>query len=126
MNNERFKGILNLEGPDRYLHFVKSVVDRDEAWGLHEDGWALSALDDGTQAFPLWPEREFAESCAGEEWAGYTPEAIPLSDLIGELVPKLLRDDICIAVFPTPGDKGVIPDTTELLSDPENEEQRYV
>lgn len=126
MKEERFKGIISLDGPKRYDHFVKSVVDREEAWGLYADGWALSGLDDGTEAFCLWPEKEFAAACADREWKEYEPQAIPLEEFIGGLIPKLVEDGVALAVFPTPEDKGVFPDLKELLEDLKNEELRYL
>ncbi len=125
MKKERFAGILSLKGPDRYRHFVKSVVDRDAAWGLYDDGWALSGLDDNTEALPLWPEKEFAEACADGNWSGYTPRPIPLSELVEVVLPELLEEENAVAVFPTPDDKGVVPPIHELLDDLKEEELEY-
>ncbi len=125
MKRQRFAGIVSLDGPDRYRHFVKSVVDREEAWGLYDDGGALSGLDDGVEAFCLWPEQEFAAACARGTWAGSKPEAIPLEDLLEELLPQLMRDGVGVAVFPTPDGKGVVPERQALLDDLREEETNY-
>lgn len=125
MKNERFEGIISLKGPGRYRHFVKSVVDRGEAWGLYDDGWALAGFDDGTEALPLWPEKEFAKVCADGTWSGYAPRSIPLSELVEVVLPELMEDEDGVAVFPTPADKGVIPPINELLDDLKDEQLEY-
>ena len=126
MKPQRLKGIPSLDGPTRYRHFVKSVSDREEAWGLYDDGWALSGVDDGVETFCLWPEKEFAAACADGMWAGYEPEAIPLEDLMEDLLPQLMRDGLGVVVFPTPDGKGVIPETQALLNDLRQEETHYL
>jgi hypothetical protein len=125
MKKERFDGIISLNGPDRYRHFVKSVVDRGEAWGLYDDGWALSGVDAGTEALPLWPEQEFAEACSDGNWSGYAARPIPLSELMEVVLPELLDDEDAVAVFPTPDDKGVVPPIGELLADLKEEQLEY-
>jgi hypothetical protein len=83
--------VLRLDGPARFSHFIKRVVDSETAWGLWKDGWALMASDDGRQAFPIWPSREYAELCKVDEWSDYEVEEIRLRDLMEELLPKLRR-----------------------------------
>jgi len=82
VNAKQLAVVLGLSGPKRYEHFVKVVVDWQEAWGLYQDGWALAGTDDGEQVFPLWPAREYARICSDKEWEGYTPRAISLDDLM--------------------------------------------
>lgn len=125
MKKERFEGIIRLEGPDRYRHFVKSVVDRGEAWALYDDGWALTGVDGGTEALPLWPEKEFAEACADGNWSGYAPRSIPLSELMEVVLPELMEDEDAVAVFPTLDNKGVVPPINVLLDDLKDEQLEY-
>lgn len=108
VSERKLEALLALPGPERYEHFVKTVADWELAWGLYSEGWALAADDDGRPAFPLWPAEEFARACAGGEWEDYSPEEIALEDLVNELLPKLERDSVLVAVFPTPSDRGVV------------------
>ena len=41
------EAVLRLDGPARYQHFLKRVVDTEAAWGLWKDGWALMADENG-------------------------------------------------------------------------------
>lgn len=123
---ERLAGILSLSGPERYRHFIKYVVDREKAWGLYLEGWALTGIDTELDLFPLWPESDFAALCATREWEGFVPESIPLHELTDILVPQLLRDEVGVAVFPTPDDRGVVPSLEELITDLAREQERYL
>jgi hypothetical protein len=108
--------VLKLDGPARFRYFVKWVVDGERAWGLWNNGWALSAVDDGVTVFPLWPAREYAELCQTSEWAGFQPEEIPLQDLMNVLGPMFREKGIRPGIFPTPAGKGVVPTVDELCA----------
>src|SRR5688572_2502535 len=88
------EAVLALDAPTRYEHFVKQVADRNEAWGLWSNGWAMGMDDEGTPTFPLWPAKEYAELCAKGNWKGFEAAEIPLNDLIDELLPKLQDDGV--------------------------------
>jgi hypothetical protein len=125
VSQKEISAVLELPGPKRYKHFVKTVVDWEEAWGLYQDGWALAGTGDGKTVFPLWPAKEYAELCAKDEWEGHEPTPIPLEELTDQLLPQLKQDDIIPGIFYTPNDKGVLPPVDKLLQDLEDESQNY-
>jgi len=125
ISEQQIKAILALPGQGRYEHFIKRVVDQEEAWGLYQDGWALVESDEGEKAFPLWPAREYALLCARDVWSGYEPEAIPLNDLMNELLPGLAKDGVLPAVFVTPTEKGATPSVEDFLAALREEMQKY-
>lgn len=126
LSQKQIESVLKLPGPQRYSHFIKRVVDSDEAWGLWtEDGWALSSTDKGETAFPLWPHRQYAALCAVDAWEGYEPAAIPLDDLLTELLPKLRADRVCVSVFRSPEGEAVFPAIEQLTVDLRQELTRY-
>lgn len=115
-NQAEMQAILKLDGPTRFSHFIKRVVDEEQAWGLWNDGWALMSNDEGIRVFPLWPAAEYAQLHRDGEWAIYEPRAIPLPELLDELVPKLAETGVLPGIFPTPLGKGVTPKAEELAS----------
>ena len=91
---------------DRAVTFFQLVADWEEAWGLRdEEGWVVAKE---TDALPLWPHAAFAEVCARGAWKGAAAEAIPLGELLGELLPLLEEDGLAIAVFPALDDPGMV------------------
>lgn len=119
------QSVLQLDGPQRFRHFIKRAADEECVWGLWDDGWALSAQDDGTQVLPLWPASEYANLAREGEWASYTPKTIGIYKLLEDLLPSLEEDGIHIGVFPTPEGKSVIPTTNELREVLSIELRRY-
>jgi hypothetical protein len=115
-SDKEIQAVLRLDGPDRFRHFIKQVVDFEEAWGLWSDGWALMANSDGAPVFPLWPAREYAELSRIDDWAEYEPRRISLADLLNDLLPGFQERGVLPGVFPIPTGKGVTPTANELAS----------
>lgn len=126
MNNKEIKlrAVTALEGPKRYSHFIKVAADERMVWGLYQDGWALAGDSNGSEAFALWPAREYASQCATDAWEGYEPREIDIDTLFEILLPKLRLSKTAVAVFPTPGDKGVLPSLEVFESDLRHELSR--
>ena len=122
---KEMEAVLKLDGPSRHEHFVKRVVDSEEAWGLWDDGWALMEDDAGQPAFPLWPARAYADLCATDRWSTYTPRRIPLDSLLTELLPALAQKSTPAAIFPTPAGKSVTCASEEVEAVLRSEMKRY-
>ena len=124
-NEKELEAVLRLDAKGRFEHFVKRVADEERAWGLWKDGWAMFATDEGGTAFPLWPAKEYADRCRTGDLASHVAEAIPLEDLLNELLPKLEARGVRPAVFPTPAGKGVLVSTSELAASLRQELENY-
>jgi hypothetical protein len=122
---KEMQAVMRLDGPARFQHFVKRVVDSEAAWGLWKDGWALMRDDAGVEVFPLWPAREYAEASRTGAWSEYQAERIDLDDLLGDLLPKLAASSVAPGVFPTTFGKGVTPTVQELESALRREMEKY-
>jgi len=105
-----------LLGPKRYAHLVKSVVIWKKRGGyMRMDG--------------PWPPPATARWCFRSDLPRRTPSnvppatgrlpptAIPLDDLVEELLPKLKSDGILPGAFYTPADKGATPGIDQLDGD---------
>ena len=116
VSEKEIRAVLRLDGPARFSHFVKRVVDFEEAWGLWRDGWALMEDNEGAKVFPLWPAREYADLNRTGDWAEYEPRAISLEELLDNYLPDFAARGILPGVFPTPGGKGVTLLADELAA----------
>ena len=125
VNPKQMEAVLALPGIKRFEHFIKVIADWQEVWGLYQEGWALAAADDGTTVFPLWPAKEYAQVCAENEWRGYEPRSISLSDFTDVLLPKLKADGVLPGIFFTPSSKGLTPSIDELKAALDAELQNY-
>lgn len=121
INEKKMVAVLALPGPQRYSHFIKVAADQQKVWGLFKDGWALVGTNDGKQAFPVWPAKEYAELCAIDDWGTYSTREIALDVFLDVLIPKLSASSTLVVVFPTPTLKGVTPDLQVIENDLRNE-----
>jgi hypothetical protein len=103
---------------ERYRQFLESAASEHKVWGLWRDGWALAKDEEGGLVFPLWPAEEAAKMGAVGPWKGFTPEEIPVEDLLDQLLPQLARDKVSPSVYPVPGTKSEpAPSIAKLISD---------
>jgi hypothetical protein len=103
IGDDEVRAALALPAEDRYTLLLQLACDWEEAWGLrHADGWALARDPARGEAFPLWPHAEFARACAHGPWEDAVAEAIPLAELLGDLLPLLSEEGLRVAAFPLP------------------------
>lgn len=108
MNNKEFESLIKQPANIRYEYFIKQVVDREEIWGLYDDGWAASADDEGNYLFPFWPRKEFAEYCAIGDWSNYKAEAIDLQEFIELFLLRMVEDGVKPSIFFNNDDSAVL------------------
>lgn len=102
----------------RYNYFVEKVFAWQEAWALCDnEGWVIAEVAN-KMIFPLWPAEPFAKNCQINDWRDTTPKLIAFAELITELLPDLVENNIDIAVFMVPDSTqcGVLP-AQQLLND---------
>ncbi|REJ80616.1 MAG: DUF2750 domain-containing protein [Acidobacteria bacterium] len=126
VSEQELRAVTSLSGIQRYHYFIKTVTDWGEAWGLYDDGWALSASTKGERLFPLWPAAEYARLCASKQWAGFAPTAIALEDLLGTLLLKLDADQMSLSVSFRPNESGVVVPPATLARDLREEMRKYL
>lgn len=114
LHPKEMETVLALSGTERYGYFVEKAADGEKVWGLqNEEGWVLIAFENG-DAFCLWPHADYARACTVGDWADCAPEPISLEELLGELVPALQRDNLQLAIFPTPAGEAVVVDARDF------------
>lgn len=123
--NKKIESILKMTENERYNYFIRKVADFEEIWGLSDNGWALLGDDNGNQILPLWPEKDFAELCAVEQWKSYKPESIQLDNFLEKWIPGMMKDKTLVNIFLTPGSKGTVILPYDLNSDLQEELEQY-
>jgi hypothetical protein len=123
--SKKNENVIKLSSEDRYNYFIRKVADFEEIWGLYNDGWALLGDDANMQAFPFWPEKEFAEICATEQWLGYLPKSITLDNFLEKWIPGMENDELSISIFQTPKSTGKIVNPQKLMNDINEELEQY-
>ncbi|WP_419868700.1 DUF2750 domain-containing protein [Chryseobacterium sp. CT-SW4] len=123
--NKKIENILKMNDDERYDYFIRKVADFEEIWGLSDDGWALLGDNNENRVLPLWPEKEFAELCAVDQWKDYKPELIELDNFLEKWIPGMTNDKTLVNIFSTPNAKGIVITPNDLLSDLQEELEQY-
>ena len=84
--------------------FIKKVCESEMVWGLeNEDGFATTSSneyeDENEEPLELicfWSENALANACAKEEWDGYEPVEIQLSEFIENWCIGMANDNLMI------------------------------
>jgi hypothetical protein len=115
MSEKTISDTLSLSGPERYQYFLDHIAEEPVVWSLSDnEGLAVSETEDGISCFNVWPLEAFAQACAIEDWATYTPEPIPTPAFINEWLPDLAEAGLMISVFPAPEGQSVELPAAEL------------
>jgi len=125
ITQKQIENVLSLPPEKLYSHFIKTVVDWEEVWGLYNDGWAMAGTNSDESVFLFWPAKEYAQLNAISEWKDYKPEPITLDDFIGELLPKLAKNKVLPGIFFRPNGKGLTPSIEQLIDDLNKERENY-
>jgi hypothetical protein len=124
MNQKEFESVIKQSPNIRYEYFIKKVADYEEVWGLYNDGWATAQDDNGNMLIPFFPQKEFADYCAVNEWNNFKAEPIALYEFIDEWLVEMKEDRVKPSVFPT-NDDSVMVEIDVLLMDLHNELENY-
>lgn len=99
-----------------YMEMLHRIVRERCAWALINDGNLAMGEFEGEDAIPLWASEEAARAMASEEWAGCEVDAIPLEELLEELLPMLAEDEVNL-LFSTDDEGGLALDAETLAED---------
>jgi hypothetical protein len=86
---------------DKYKLFVEKTAASKLVWGLHDKkGWANTHAHDDEEIalIPFWSDRAFAKACAKDDWRGYAPASIPLTDFLENWCIEMADNDILVGI----------------------------
>ncbi len=100
----------------RVRAFVVRVAEQQRAFGLMlEDRW-VAVSHAGAAAFPMWHTREAAEDCAVDAWIEAVAVEMSLDASHADPLPGADEQATLIAVFPVPGEPGLVMTAGELIA----------
>lgn len=125
MHQKQIENLSNQPAQERYAYFVRYCADFQEVWGLTvgEDGWVIFKDSDGDEIFPLWPDKDLAETCCFEEHKtmGAKPQSISLESFLQNCIPDMIREKIYFGIFYNTSREGMAVDGETLKQALEDE-----
>ena len=91
---------MSLADAERYNYMIRRLADSEQLYLLDNNGWVTYGDNNGNILLPIWPEEEFANLCAIDEWAAANSVAMNLEKFFLDLIPALVEQNIRLAIFP--------------------------
>jgi hypothetical protein len=126
VNDQEFEAVLHQTPEKQYDYFVGHCADRAAVWGLVQDesDWAAVEDDEGDRFFAVWPHPRYAEACRHRDWGAREPAPIEVHEFVDVVIPRLIADEMGVAVFPLPDRRHIPVPPRQLRSDLEAELMR--
>ena len=115
LEQNRINEILSFNAEQRLKYLLKQVNENKTIWLLTDEHGSVMMTTDDEDCIPVWPNREFAELWATDDWQGFEAISISLDEWKNKWTRGLESDELSIVVFPIEGDDGVVlfPDELE-------------
>jgi hypothetical protein len=112
---EKIKQILQMDDAQRAAYFVNEVVSQNQLWILTDEHGCVMLNTEEEDCVPVWPNQEFAQAWATDEWQSCQPEAISLNKWFSRWSHGLADDELALVVFPSQDEQGLVyyPDELE-------------
>jgi hypothetical protein len=100
---------------DRYKYLVDTVLMNKEIWLLQTVTGLFAMFEDDNDFsyVAVWPEKEFAEPFAVDDWEGYIPTRMGLGEFL-DWMKELKEDQIMIGAFPNSNMQSLAVDPLEF------------
>ena len=112
---EKVKQILQMDNAQRAVYFVNETVTQNQLWIFTDEHGCVMLNTEDEDCVPVWPNEEFAQAWATEQWQDCRPEAISLNKWFSRWTHGLADDELAIVVFPSQDEQGLVyyPDELE-------------
>lgn len=108
LDTQQIKTIQQYNPQKRYDYLIKEVLKNKEIWLLVDEHGCVMLNTEDEDCVPVWPNKEFAQAWATEEWSHCKAEAISLEKWRNRWTHGLEDDELAIVVFPNQQNEGLI------------------
>ena len=108
LDARQVKTIQQYTAQKRYDYLIKEVLKNKQIWLLVDEYGCVMLNTEEEDCVPVWPNKEFAQAWATEEWSHCKAEAISLEKWHNRWTHGLEEDELAIVVFPDENCEGLI------------------
>ena len=108
LDAQQIKTIQQYSAQKRYNYLIKEVLKNKQIWLLVDEHGCVMLNSEEEDCVPVWPNKEFAQAWATDEWSHCTAEAISLEKWHNRWTHGLEEDELAIVVFPDQNGEGLI------------------
>ncbi|NQZ80223.1 MAG: DUF2750 domain-containing protein [Colwellia sp.] len=92
----------------RATYFFKEVVLNNKIWILTDEHGCVMLNTEEDDCIPVWPNEEFAQAWATDEWQACQAESISLNKWFSRWSHGLADDQLAVVVFPNQAEQGLV------------------
>ena len=109
------KQILQYDDQQRASYLIKEVISNNQIRILKDEHGCVMLNTEDEDCVPVWPNQEFAQAWATDEWQGCQAESISLNKWFSRWSHGLADDDLALVLFPSQDEQGLVyfPDEFE-------------
>ena len=108
LDPQQIQTIQKYDAQQRYNYLLKEVVNNAQIWLLVDEHGCVMLNTEEEDCVPVWPNKEFAQAWATEEWSHCKAEAISLEKWHNRWTHGLEEDELAVVVFPDQNNEGLI------------------
>jgi hypothetical protein len=123
LDEQQIKQVLNYDDAQRASYFLKEVVANNEIWILKDEHGCVMLNTEDEDCVPVWPNKEFAQAWATDEWQACQAESISLSLWFSRWSHGLADDELALVVFPSQNEQGLVFYPEELEQELKNKQK---
>ena len=108
ISTEQLNTIEKYDEEQRLSYLLQQVVSNKEIWILADEHGCVMLNTEDEDCVPVWPNEEFAQRWATEEWQHCKAEAISLSKWYSHWSTGLFDDELALVTFPNQDNQGLV------------------
>jgi hypothetical protein len=124
LDEKQIKQILRNDDAQRASYFFKEVVSNNEVWILKDEHGCVMLNTEDEDCVPVWPNQEFAQTWATDEWQTCQAEAISLNKWFSRWTHGLIDDELALVIFPSQDEQGLVFYPEELEQELKNKQKK--
>jgi len=105
---EQLNTIEKYDEEKRLSYLLQQVVSNKEIWILADEHGCVMLNTEDEDCVPVWPNEEFAQRWATDEWQHCKAEAIALSKWYSHWSTGLFDDELALVTFPNQDNQGLV------------------
>jgi hypothetical protein len=108
ISSEQLNTIEKYDEEKRLNYLLQQVVSNKEIWILADDHGCVMLNTEDEDCVPVWPNEEFAQRWATDEWQECKAEAISLNKWYSRWSTGLVDDELALVTFPNQDNQGLV------------------
>ena len=108
ISNEQLNTIEQYDEEKRLSYLLQQVVSNKEIWILADEHGCVMLNTEDEDCVPVWPNEEFAQRWATDEWQECKAEAISLNKWYSRWSTGLEDDELALVTFPNQDNQGLV------------------